>query len=47
MTIIASQNYRAPELLLGITDYGSPVDIWSAGCILAELFIKRPLFDGE
>merc|ERR1719458_1040591 len=38
--------YRAPEVLLG-TPYAPPVDIWSAGCILAELFTRKPLFPGQ
>ena len=37
--------YRAPEVLLGTT-YATPVDIWSCGCILAELVTRRPLFPG-
>ncbi|CUG85764.1 protein kinase, putative [Bodo saltans] len=39
--------YRAPELHFGISDYDDALDIWSAGCILAELFLKYPLFRGE
>ena len=39
--------YRAPELLLGINEYSTPVDIWSVGCIFAELVIKKPLFKGD
>ena len=39
--------YRAPELLLGSSEYATPVDIWSAGCIFAELVSKRPIFDGD
>mmetsp|Transcript_14799 Transcript_14799/g.41237 ORF Transcript_14799/g.41237 Transcript_14799/m.41237 type:complete len:1181 (+) Transcript_14799:176-3718(+) len=39
--------YRPPELLLGATRYGPAVDIWSAGCILAELVLGRPLFTGK
>ena len=39
--------YRAPELLLGINEYSTPVDIWSIGCIFAELILKQPLFKGE
>uniref|UniRef100_A0A6V7VWK1 [RNA-polymerase]-subunit kinase n=1 Tax=Meloidogyne enterolobii TaxID=390850 RepID=A0A6V7VWK1_MELEN len=39
--------YRPPELLLGEERYGPWVDIWSAGCILAELFIKKPIFQGQ
>ncbi|XP_027016916.1 cyclin-dependent kinase 6 isoform X2 [Tachysurus fulvidraco] len=37
--------YRAPEVLLH-SDYMSSVDIWSAGCIFAELFLLKPLFQG-
>ncbi|KAK6937991.1 Protein kinase domain [Dillenia turbinata] len=39
--------YRAPELLLGCTDYGVAVDMWSAGCILAELFAGKPIMPGR
>ncbi|GMH11328.1 hypothetical protein Nepgr_013169 [Nepenthes gracilis] len=39
--------YRAPELLLGATDYGVGVDLWSAGCILAELLAGRPIMPGR
>nr|CAB3468824.1 unnamed protein product [Digitaria exilis] len=35
--------YRAPELLLGSTDYGVGIDLWSAGCLLAEMFFGKPL----
>ncbi|KAH3745007.1 Cyclin-dependent kinase C-1 [Pelomyxa schiedti] len=38
--------YRPPELLLGDTRYGSAVDMWSVGCILAELLTNKPLFPG-
>ena len=38
--------YRAPEVLLGTT-YATPVDIWSIGCIFAELFTRKPLFPGQ
>ena len=36
--------YRAPELFYGNNAYNEKVDIWSVGCIFAELFIKRVLF---
>ena len=36
--------YRPPELLLGEERYGPAVDVWSCGCILGELFQKKPLF---
>jgi len=39
--------YRAPEILLGSPTYSIPVDIWSAGCIFAELLTKKPLFPGD
>ncbi|PWA41494.1 protein kinase superfamily protein [Artemisia annua] len=39
--------YRPPELLLGATDYGIAVDLWSAGCILAELFAGKPIMPGR
>ncbi|GMS89526.1 hypothetical protein PENTCL1PPCAC_11701, partial [Pristionchus entomophagus] len=39
--------YRPPELLLGEEHYGPAVDVWSAGCILGELYTKRPLFCGN
>lgn len=38
---VATRWYRAPELLLGETNYTPAVDIWSVGCILAELIIKK------
>ena len=38
--------YRAPEVLLGTT-YATPVDIWSCGCIFAELYRRSPLFPGK
>ncbi|KIY49237.1 Pkinase-domain-containing protein [Fistulina hepatica ATCC 64428] len=39
--------YRPPELLFGATVYGPEVDMWSAGCIMLELFTKKPVFQGE
>ena len=36
--------YRPPELLLGEERYGPAIDVWSCGCILGELFCKKPLF---
>ncbi|CCM01583.1 uncharacterized protein FIBRA_03643 [Fibroporia radiculosa] len=39
--------YRPPELLLGTTVYGPEVDMWSAGCIMLELFTKKPVFQGN
>ncbi|KAJ9075681.1 hypothetical protein DSO57_1033621 [Entomophthora muscae] len=39
--------YRAPELLLSCPDYSYAVDMWSAGCILAELCLLNPVLQGE
>ncbi|KAJ8541483.1 hypothetical protein K7X08_002299 [Anisodus acutangulus] len=39
--------YRAPELLLGATDYGIGIDLWSAGCLMAEMFAGRPILPGR
>lgn len=39
--------YRPPELLLGSTSYGLTVDLWSAGCVFAELFFGRPFLKGR
>jgi serine/threonine protein kinase len=39
--------YRAPEILLGGKRYSTPVDMWSVGCIFAELVNRRPLFPGD
>ncbi|KAM7498697.1 hypothetical protein LguiA_023111 [Lonicera macranthoides] len=39
--------YRPPELLLGATYYGISVDLWSTGCILAELYAGKPIMPGR
>ncbi|XP_047943721.1 probable serine/threonine-protein kinase At1g54610 [Salvia hispanica] len=39
--------YRPPELLLGATQYGASVDLWSAGCILGELYAGKPIMPGR
>lgn len=39
--------YRAPEILLGSRFYSTPVDVWSIGCIFAEMITKRALFPGD
>ena len=39
--------YRPPELLLGEERYGPAIDVWSCGCILGELFLKKPLFQAN
>ena len=45
-TYIQSRFYRAPEVVLG-APYGMPIDMWSFGCILAELLTGYPIFPGE
>ena len=37
--------YRAPDVLLGNTHFGVDVDLWSAGCVAAELYLRQPLFE--
>ena len=44
---VVTRWYRAPELLLSCPSYSQSVDVWSAGCILAELLGRRPLFPGR
>mmetsp|Transcript_9654 Transcript_9654/g.18835 ORF Transcript_9654/g.18835 Transcript_9654/m.18835 type:complete len:254 (+) Transcript_9654:1398-2159(+) len=44
---VATRWYRAPELLLGGRVYDFSVDMWAAGCILAEMFNFEPLFHGD
>lgn len=39
--------YRPPELLLGSTDYAATVDLWSVGCVFAELFRGKPILQGR
>ncbi|KAF4376735.1 hypothetical protein F8388_025606 [Cannabis sativa] len=39
--------YRPPELLMGSTSYGVSVDLWSVGCVFAELFLRRPILKGR
>ncbi|CAO2604352.1 Cyclin-dependent kinase-like 4 [Lemmus lemmus] len=44
---VATRWYRAPELLVGDTKYGSSVDIWAIGCVFAELLTGHPLWPGQ
>ena len=39
--------YRAPELLMGADVYNHMIDMWSVGCIFAELILREPLFTGK
>ena len=43
---VGTHFYRAPELLYGDRNYGEPVDVWAAGCVMAELLTGNPLFPG-
>ncbi|CEM21700.1 unnamed protein product [Vitrella brassicaformis CCMP3155] len=47
MPYICSRPYRAPELLFGSMTYNESVDVWSTGCILAEMLLLSPLFVGR
>ncbi|SCM10481.1 mitogen-activated protein kinase 1, putative [Plasmodium chabaudi adami] len=44
---VATRWYRAPDILLGSTNYTEGVDMWSLGCIMAELLLGKPLFRGN
>lgn len=44
---IVSRYYRAPELILGCSDYTQAIDVWAIGCIFMELLTQRPLFPGK
>ena len=47
VSYICSRYYRAPELIFGATIYTTKIDVWSAGCVMAELILGQPLFPGE
>ncbi|VDL81042.1 unnamed protein product [Schistocephalus solidus] len=44
---VATRWYRSPELLVGDTQYGPPVDIWAIGCVVAEMLTGSPLWPGR
>ena len=44
---VATRWYRAPEIMLNSKGYSKAIDIWSVGCILAEMLSNRPLFPGK
>ena len=44
---ICSRFYRPPELVVGATKYNTQVDIWSMGCVIAELVLNKPIFPGK
>jgi len=45
-SVVVTLWYRSPEVLMGLP-YATPVDVWSCGCIFAELFLRKPLFPGQ
>ncbi|GMF33002.1 unnamed protein product [Phytophthora lilii] len=44
---VVTRAYRAPEIFFGDENYGFEVDVWSVGCIFAEMLLRRPLADGS
>eukprot|EP00898_Chlorokybus_atmophyticus_P004650 jgi/Chlat1/5186/Chrsp33S05042 len=44
---VVTRWYRAPELLLSCEEYTAAIDVWSVGCIFAELLARKPLFPGK
>ncbi|RDB23713.1 Mitogen-activated protein kinase SLT2/MPK1 [Hypsizygus marmoreus] len=44
---VATRWYRAPEIMLAFRRYNTAIDVWSIGCILAELLLGKPLFKGK
>lgn len=47
ISYICSRYYRAPELIFGATNYTTAIDVWSVGCVFAELMLGSPLFPGD
>jgi serine/threonine protein kinase len=47
ISYICSRYYRAPELIFGATEYTYAIDVWSVGCVIAELLLGQPIFPGE
>lgn len=47
ISYICSRYYRAPELIFGAVHYTTSIDIWSAGCVMAEMLLGSPLFPGD
>lgn len=44
---VATRWYRAPEIMLSLSQYTKAIDIWSIGCILAEMVLREPIFCGK
>jgi len=47
VSYICSRHYRAPELIFGATQYDCAIDVWSVGCVIAEMILLQPIFGGE
>ena len=47
VSYICSRYYRAPELIFGNSNYTTAIDVWSVGCVIAELMLGQPIFPGE
>jgi len=47
VSYICSTYYRAPELIFGNSNYTTSIDVWSVGCVIAELMLGQPIFPGE
>jgi len=44
---VCARWYKAPEIILGAAHYGPESDMWSVGCVFAELLLRRPIFPGS
>ena len=44
---VVTRWYRAPEIMLACHEYSYPIDVWSVGCIFAELLLRKPYFPGD
>jgi tRNA A-37 threonylcarbamoyl transferase component Bud32 len=44
---VVTRWYRAPEIMLACHEYSKPIDVWSVGCIFAELLLRKPYFPGD
>jgi glycogen synthase kinase 3 beta len=47
VSYISSRAYRAPELIFGATEYTTAIDLWSGGCVIAEMVLQTAIFSGE
>ena len=47
VSYICSRYYRAPELIFGNSNYSTYIDVWSVGCVIAEIMLGQPIFPGE